>query len=214
MGFSNNERILVFDCNYNVYVLYWKSKLFTKNFFDTKYIIIISMLIYIIYLDRFYFGVFLSIGLIFSFISRKIYSLKPLINVKYLLLYALIISLLIYQYSHYFTTIMTHVLISSQSWIQGISITGFIHILLTPLPLRATVTFDVEYLVYYGWIIYYPLLVLFLIGAYKILKNRANLVWLITPIVSLILVLGIAIPGGQDVETVFYRLCILYLHMV
>ena len=88
-------------------------------------------------------------------------------------------------------------LVSSQSWIQGISITGFPHLILAPLPLRATVTFDVEYLVYYGWIIYYPLLILFFIGAYKIFINRPRLVWLLTPIIMLVLILGITIPGGS-----------------
>ena len=90
----------------------------------------------------------------------------------------------------------TNALISKSSILNSISVLGIVKILFSPLPMNATIHHDFDYLIYFGWLIYYPAIILFLIGAIKIFMNRPRYLWLIVSIIVLVFVLGLMIPGG------------------
>ena len=181
-----------------VLAIYWMAKVYYSRSHLSKFRhIFISMLfIYIIFLDRFYLGFFMFSGLVVTLIAKDININRNIFQIKYFIYLILLLAVtIIYNYS-YIINMQTNALISKSSILNSISVLGIVKILFSPLPMNATIHHDFDYLIYFGWLIYYPAIILFLIGAIKIFMNRPRYLWLIVSIIVLVFVLGLMIPGG------------------
>jgi len=218
---------------FNPYILRWDLVIMKESFF--LFLIILSLyftakftisrskinsilyffgsifITYLIYLDRFYFGIVLFVGIIISLNLRKKRSVYHLLkSYKIYLTLFLLCSLILYISYDYIVSYNLYILISNSSLNYSNFFTGLLQILLTPLPFRATVHYDVNYLAYYGWIIYYPILIYFLLGFVKLMMNRSKLFWFVCGLLLLLIILAYFIPGGERRRDCFLPvMCIL-----
>lgn len=152
---------------------------------------------YIIFLDRFYLGIFLLSGLFTIIVTGNNNTLRRMFRFRVLAIFSIFTTIVILYTAKKLNNITALALISENSVVTFGSPLGLIQIFLTPLPFRAATRFDVELLIFYGFPIYYTFLSFFLLGFIKLLLNRLSLMWLIMPFCFLILVLAITIPGGS-----------------
>jgi hypothetical protein len=181
-----------------VLTIYWFAKVYysTSHLSWFRYVFISMLFIYIIFLDRFYLGFFMLTGLVATLIAKDINIYGNIFKIRYFIYLLLLFAFTITYNFSYIIGMEGSALISKSSMLDSISIMGIVKILFSPLPMNATIHFDFDYLIYFGWLIYYPVIVLFVLGVIKIFRNRPRYLWLIVPILILVFVLGLMIPGG------------------
>lgn len=151
---------------------------------------------YLIFLDRFYSGLFIFtlIGGGTAFNCLRTNKLKINLKIFFIFVSCSILFLFIsYDHLHALRNIS---LISSNSLVTFGSPFGFIQILITPLPFRNIIRFDLEYLLSFSFILYYPLLIIFIRSVFLIIRHCKKYIGLIFPIILFVLILGLLVPGG------------------
>ena len=179
----------------------------SKNKSSTFVFLIIALLFnYLIFLDRFYSGLFIFTliggGASYKFLQKN----KLRINLKMSLTFVFCATLFIFISYNHLHALRANVLISSGSLVSFGSPIGFLQILITPLPFRNIVRFDLEYLLTFSFIFYYPLLIVFIRSVFLILRHSKKYIGLIFPLILFVLILGLFVPGGARRRDTFLPL--------
>jgi len=179
----------------------------SKNKSSTFVFLIIALLFnYLIFLDRFYSGLFIFTliggGASYKFLQKN----KLRINLKMSLTFVFCATLFIFISYNHLHALRANALISSGSLVSFGSPIGFLQILITPLPFRNIVRFDLEYLLTFSFIFYYPLLIVFIRSVFLILRHSKKYIGLIFPLILFVLILGLLVPGGARRRDTFLPL--------
>ena len=160
---------------------------------------------YLIFLDRFYSGLFVFTLIGGGVVYKYLRSNKLKINLRMFFIFvSCVIFFLFISYDH-LHALRSNSLISLDSLVTFGSPLGFLQILITPLPFRNIVRFDLEYLVTFSFIFYYPLLIIFFRSFFLILRHSKKYIGLMFPLIMFVLILGLLVQGVLDEGIPFYR---------
>ncbi len=176
-----------------LFFLSWVSK---KKSSRMVYLFIALLFNYLIFLDRFYSGLFVFTliggGAAFNYLRTN----KLRMNLKIFLTFVSCVILFLFISYDYLLALRSNSLISLNSFVTFGSPIGFIQILITPLPFRNIVRFDLEYLRTFSFILYYPLLIIFIRSVFLIFWHSKKYIGLVFPLILFVLILGLLVPGG------------------